>query len=231
MYILTNSVLESEIGRSPRIASSDFHLYPENELINSYLGSLKNQRFEGTLALKGSFTMSHFAKRTDCLNAIGGHLYVSEKLLQILLDSNIENYQYFEVDVIHRKKHYAYYLFYIYGQNYELVDYKNMVFWGESDPPYRHYYSDAPIESTKKREIKVESPEQLINWYNLYPEYPNLRYENLKLNYTQIHHDMIRLSLVAGDYFVSEKLRDRIIEQKCTGLAFRTKDWQEKDIL
>jgi hypothetical protein len=230
MYILTNSVLESEMGRYPQIASSDFHMYPENNLANSYLGSLKNQRFEGILALKGSYTLSYFAKRTDYLN-LGSHFLVNEKLLRILLDSNIENYQYFEVDVIHRKKHYAYYLFYIYGQNYELVDYKNMVFWGESDPPYRHYYSDAPIESTKKKEIKVDSPEQLINWRRLYPEYPNWSYENLKLNYTQIHHDMIRLSLVAGFYFVSEKLRDRIIEQKCTGLAFRTKDWQEKDIL
>ena len=43
---------------------------------------------------------------------------------------------------------------------------------------------------------------------------------------------MIRLPfLVNGGYFVSEALKNKIVEAKCTGIDFRTKDWQEKPIL
>ena len=156
-----------------------------------------------------------------------------EKLLNILLDSNIDNYQYFEAEVIHRRKHYTYYLFFIYGDNYDWVDYKNMKFWGESNRPYGDFYRQ-PHEQvgTQKKEIKVEVPEQFINWQKLYPDYPNRQYENLKLNHSNIHHDMIRIpSLIGNDYLVSESLKDKILQAGCTGIEFKSKDLKEQDIL
>lgn len=182
-----------------------------------------------------SFLVEYRAKLTDsmrCGVASGAALLVSEKLLKILIGSKIENYQYFEADVIHRKKHYTYYFFFIYGQNYDLVDYKNMTFYGESQPPYSHRLGTFDIEKIKRKEIKVENSDQIVNWQKLYPDYPNLKYEDLKLNRTNIHVDMIRLPfLLGGGYYVSEDLHNKIIEQKCTGISFRTKDWSERPIL
>lgn len=233
MYLWSNSTNVIEIGTAGtqvQKMSSEYIHYSQNsvQLINY------DNKIAYTPSLR-SFIVEYKAKLTDSLHfviASGNALLISEKLLKVLLDSNIENYQYFEADVFYRKKHYLYYFFFIYGQNYDLIDYKNMAFWGESQPPYSGRLGTFDLSKIEKKEIKVEKPEQLINWQKLYPDYPNREYEALKLNHANIHCDMIRLPfLVGGYYFVSEELRDKIVEQQCTGISFRTKDWKERPIL
>jgi hypothetical protein len=173
------------------------------------------------------------AKLTDYLSWASQYLIVSKRLLDVLFEFNIPFSQYFQVEVFHRKKQYTYYLFFIYNQSYDNVDYKNMKFIGESNPPYSDYYRE-PYEQigTQKKEIKVESPEQLISWQKLCPDYPNWKYENLKLNRANIQVDMIRTPTLLGNhYFVSEQLKNKIEEAGCTGMQFRTKDIFERLIL
>lgn len=234
MFIWSNSIDTTEIGSAGtqiQKMSSEYIHYSQNsiQLINY------DNKIAYTPSLR-SFIVEYKAKLTDSLHfgfASGYALLISDKLLKVLLDSNIENYQYFEAEVVYRKKSYKYFFFFIYGQNYDLIDYKNMSFWGESQAPYSDQYRE-PHErvGTLKKEIKVEKAEQIINWQKLYPEYPNRHYEVLKLNYSNIHTDMIRTPNYLGNhYMVSEKLRDKIIEQGCTGISFRIKDWRERPIL
>lgn len=232
MYILKDSTDLAIIGKSfPQShMSKDYPHYLEKsiQLINY-------DKFVDYEPFLKSFAVEYRAKLTDNISCLAGPaaLLISEKLLNIFLQSNIENYQYFEANVIYHKKDYKYYFFFIHGQDYSLVDYKNMVFHGVSNPPYSDFYRQLhEQEGTKRKEIKVETPSQIINWQKLYPDYPNREYEGLKLNHANIHTDMIRLPfLLDGSYFVSETLKNKIEAAKCTGLDFRTKDWRERPIL
>lgn len=228
MLLFTSSTILPEIGCYPQIERLNSDIPNFQQVCSDLLNLNERLNYEPKL----SYTAAYKAKLTDLVKA-SQVLLISEKLLKILLNSNVENSQYFKVDVIHRKKIHPYYLYFIYGQNYDLVDYQNMTFKGISVPPYSDFYrKPEEQEGVKKKVIKVETPSQLINWQKLYPDFPNREYEALKLNFTNIHTDMIRLPfLVNGGYFVSEALKNKIVEAKCTGIDFRTKDWQEKPIL
>ena len=176
-----------------------------------------------------SFIINHRSKLTDMLSHISNAFLINEKLLNIFLQSNIEHYQYFESNVIYHKKDYKYYFFFIYGQDYSLVDYQNMKFWAMDE---RYYYEN----KTRRMEAKIDKPETLINWAKIktypYVEYPYLEYEALKLNHVNIHTDMIRLPfLLDGSYFVSEALKSKIEAAKCTGVDFDTVARRGKPII
>ena len=233
MFLLSNSTNTEEVGSAgcqiQKMSSEYIHYAPTSVQMINY-----DKAINYTPSLR-SFLVEYKANLTDNLQfvvASGNALLISEKLLNVFLVSNIENYQYFEADVIYHKKHYTYYFFYIYGQNYDLVDYKNMVFYGETNTPYSDFYRE-PHEKVgrKRKEIKVEKPEQIINWQELYPDFPNRQYENLRLNYANITPDMIRTPALLGNhYMVSEQLKNRIEEAGCTGLKFTTTDFFNRTI-
>ena len=219
MYILKDSTDLAVIGKSfPQShMSKDYPHYLERsiQLINY-------DKFVDYEPFLKSFAVEYRAKLTDNISCLAGPaaLLISEKLLNIFLQSNIENYQYFEANVIYHKKDYKYYFFFIYGQDYRLVDYQNMKFWAMDE---RYYYEN----KTRRLEAKIDRPETLINWSKIktypYVEYPYLEYEALKLNHANIHTDMIRLPfLLDGSYFVSEELKNKIETAKCTGVDFDT---------
>jgi hypothetical protein len=233
MYLLTNSTDLNIIGKE----------YPQSHMSKDYPNysreSIQSIIYDKQVDYKpylNSFDVKYRAKLTDNISCLANSnaLLISEKLLNIFLTSNIDHYQYFEANVIYHKKDYKYYLFFIYGQDYSLVDYQNMKFWGVSSLTYSDTYRSPGEERQggKKKEIKVETLSQIINWQKLYPDYPNREYEALKLNHSNISTDMIRLpSLISSSYFVSEELKNKIEAAKCTGLDFRTKDWRERPIL
>lgn len=230
MYLLINSTDPEVIGREAfqiqKIPEYDYYAEKSIRWINF-------DKFIDYEPYLKSFIVNYRSKLTDMLSHVSNAFLITEKLLNIFLHSNIEHYQFFEANVIHRNKNYKYYFFFIYGQDYSLVDYQNMIFYGISNAPYSDFYREPhEREGVKKKEIKVETPSQIINWQKLYPDYPNREYEALKLNHANIHTDMIRLPLLlSGGYFVNEVLKNKIIEAKCTGVNFRTKDWQERTIL
>lgn len=232
MFLLSNSTDLEEIGLEyPQIQKMSID-YPNYSAQSVQLLDINN-RVDYTPFLN-SFVLENKSKPTDLLSFyVSDILIVTEKLLKILLESNIINYQYFEADVIHRKKHYKYYLFFIYGNNYDLVDYKNMTFWGESQAPYSDQYRELHERvGTQKKEIKVNKIEQLSNWQKLYPDYPNWEYQNLIIKKEMIHTDMIRTpNFFGSNYYVSEKLKAKIVAAQCTGLDFKTKDWRDRDII
>ncbi len=231
MYLLVNSTNLSEIGRYPQVKDSNIYKESGTQIFGDFL-SILDKKFNKEYLPIINFRLHLGAKLTDFIEMNNSPL-INEKLLKIFLESNIENYQYFEVSVFKGKKEYKYYLFYIYGQNYDLVDYKNMIFYGENYAPYSDQYRE-PHEKvgTQKKVIKVEQAEQLVNWQKLYPDFPNMIYDNLKLNYANIQDDMIRLPFLLGGFFmISENLRNKILVAKCTGVTFRTKDWNERNIL
>jgi hypothetical protein len=228
MFLISNSTDSKEIGKYPQIERLNNDIPNFNQISLDLLNLTEKLNYEPKL----SYTASYKAKLTDLIS-VSQVLLISDKLLEILLTSNIENFQYFPVEIIHRKKTHKYNLYFIYGQDYSLVDYQNMKFWGVSSLTYSDFYREPhEREGGKKKEIKVESPFQIINWLKLYSDYSGREYEALKLNYANIHTDMIRLpSLLDGSYFVSEELKNKIEAAKCTGLDFRTKDWRERPIL
>ena len=228
MYLLTNNFDFTVVGSAfYQVEKLDMNI-PNYHQLCSDLG-YKKLSFVPQLR----FFAAYKAKLTDFLSGATQYLLVTEKILKILLDFNIDNYQYFEADIVYRKKHYTYYLFYIYGDNYEWINYKNMTFLGESNRPYGDFYRKPHEQfNTQKKEIKVEKPEQLINWQKLYPDYPNQDYECLKLNHSNINQDIIRTpSLLGNHYLVSERLRNKLIEVGCTGMLFRTEDSRGRSIL
>ncbi len=233
MFILKNKIDSQEIGNSyPQI------LHMSDDYINCIEKSVQTINFDDKIDyipnLK-SFKLEFKAKLTDslsCVPANYGGLIISEKLLKIFLDSNTENYQYFEANVIYRKKDYKYFYFFIYGQNYDLVDFKNMQFWGESEPEYSHKIGSYDLSTITKKEIKITSVDQIIYWMKLYPTHPKMRYEVVKLNIENIKNDMVRLPFkIGGYYIVNEDLKNKILEAGCTGIGFVTKDWQEREII
>jgi hypothetical protein len=227
MFLLVNSTDIKEIGKYPQIERLNNDIPNFNQISLDLLSLTEKLNYEPQLR----YTASYKAKLTD-LVSVSQVLLISERLLEILLSSNIENFQYFQVEIIHRKKIHKYYLCFIYGQNYDLVDYQNMKFWGVSSLTYSDTYRNPgeEMQGGKKKEIKVETPSQIMNWAKLYPDYPNLEYEHLKLNHANIHVDMIRPPLTVY-YLVSEELKNKIEAAKCTGIDFRTKDWRERPIL
>lgn len=235
MFLLADSIDRTVIGNAFPQSQHMAKDYPNNSE-----GSIQRIDYTNPLNYEPflkSFQVEHRAKLTDNISSVSGgsgFLLITEKLLNIFLSSNIENHQYFEANVIYHKKDYKYFLFFIYGQDYSLVDYQNMKFWGVSPLTYSDTYRNPgeEMQGGKKKEIKVETLSQIINWQRLYPDYCNREYETLKLNYSNIHTDMIRLPfLLDGSYFVSEALKNKIEAAKCTGLDFRTKDWRERPIL
>ena len=226
MYIISDSTNLLIIGKT----------YPQiQHMSDDYISCVEksvqtinfNDKIDYTPNLN-SFRLEFKAKLTDslsCVPAKYGALIVSEKLLKVFLDSNIESYQYFEANVIYRKKDYKYFYFFIYGQNYDLVDYKNMKFWGESKPEYNHTIREYDMSTITRKEIKVEQPDQIDNWMKLYPNHPNMKYEVVKLNIENIKHDMVRLPFKIGGYYVvNEDLKNKILKAGCTGIDCIMKD-------
>ncbi|MBL7818750.1 MAG: hypothetical protein JNL70_27370 [Saprospiraceae bacterium] len=228
MYYLLTNILDYEITGP---------VFRQIENMESISNSLNDDLVNCNQALLYtpdlSFTAAQKAKITDYLSCPSQYLIINEKLLKIFLEYKLESYQYFSTKVNHRKKQYNYYLFFIYGQNFDWVDYKNMKFIGKSNPPYSDFYRE-PHEKigAQKKEIKVENPEHLINWQKLYPDYPNREYENVILNYANINSDMIRTPTLLGNhYLVSEALKNSIEQLGCTGMQFRTTDIFNRAIL
>ncbi len=179
-----------------------------------------------------SFLINYKSKLTDMLGILNGAFLISEKLLDIFLKANIEQYQYFVANVVYRKQNYKYYYFFIYGQNFDYVDYRNMVFIGESAQLVENNENGQGQWIFQNKEIEVEGEEQIINWQQFYPNYPRWNYKNLKLNYANIKTDMIRIPTVFNNlYFVSDKLKTQIEQAGCTGMQFRTSDIFNREIL
>ena len=228
MYILKDSTDLAVIGKSFPQSQSMSDGYPH--FLEGSIQRIDYSKPVNYEPFLKSFQLEYRAKLTDNISSVsggGGFLLISEKLLNIFLESNIENYQYFEANVIYHKKDYKYYFFFIHGQDYSLVDYQNMKFWAMDE---RYYYEN----KTRRLEAKIDKPETLINWGKIktypYVEYPYLEYEALKLNHANIHVDMIKPPLTVY-YLVNEKLKDKIEAAKCTGVEFSTKDWRERPIL
>lgn len=227
MFLLVESTNLDIIGREyPQIQRMSVD-YPNNS--EESVQSINYDKSVDYKPFLKSFSVEYRAKLTDMFSFTqsGYAFLISEKLLNIFLQSNIENYQYFEAHAIYHKKDYKYYLFFIHGQDYSLIDYQNMKFWAMDE---RYYYEN----KTRRLEAKIDKPETLINWNKIktypYVEYPYLEYEALKLNHANIHVDMIKPPLTVY-YFVNEKLKNKIEAAKCTGVEFKTKDWRDRPIL
>jgi hypothetical protein len=150
------------------------------------------------------------AKLSDLLSTlVTWRLVLSLKLKNILEKHTTPGQcQFLEMTVHYLSSEYKYWVLNVLRYNMELVDFPKSEVWlcGAGDTKIKQIHFDT-LSSFEEYSSSLEYPERLIIY-------------KVKLR-NEIAVDFFKLSHVYGSgYYVSEKLKDEIIEEDCTGISF-----------
>lgn len=170
-----------------------------------------------------NYILHSHAKRTDLLSGVSNMLLISNNLKELIELYNIPAAQIFETSVLARKKKYNYFLFYLPDNYYRFIDFSNSTF------------ALVPITGRPVviQHIEIETLDQFEKWIKKYPYTVQSNPYRLKvivnklvLNSEIIPYDMFRIMgpLPPSSYFISEKLKNAIIEKGYTGMEFTPLD-------
>jgi hypothetical protein len=212
---------EKEVGFVPQIVDPIFDGYytDENQLWNQLFKKIGKT----TIIPKGQLQKK--AKLTDLMSVgfSSGDLFLSEKLRQILEAHNVEGVQFADTEIITKKgDNIQSNIMHPYETDYEFLDVLNSEFryinaMGDQTYGTIHFknvseYFEAKIKN-KMEMVKVEDLNEkryiVINSVNILKDSP---------------YDLVALFGIrygAVGYYVSQRLKDKILNEKCTGVIFR----------
>lgn len=153
------------------------------------------------------------AKATDILSTAFQHnslLLISEKLKNILSNSNHLGHQVFDAQVKHKNQILNYFIFYIPFISNDFIDFSNSKFCLAN-------YAE------KKQDIDIESKEEYEEQRLMYGRGSSISVTFEKLVLVEdIPLDLFRLqeTTISG-YFVNDSIKETIESSKCTGIKLR----------
>lgn len=206
IYILREALNPSEIG----------HTFPQVQ--NTIGGSPYNlppQDRPATDLNIPVFLLHSKSKKIDyisCSNSFFGML-VSPKLKNLLIKHKLPAHQVFPAKIKHYNKYYDYFLINIYEDALHYIDFEAS----------RFYQGTAAGSWTK--DININSIEEYTRMSKNMPQMSDgmdtfVLISELRLREDIIDTDVFRLRRLLTHYFVSEKLKNELIENHITGVDF-----------
>lgn len=158
-----------------------------------------------------SLSLHSQSKRTDFLSSVVNNqiLLISEKLFELAKKFNLPCFQSFKTSVESKNNQFDYFFFFIPENSTELIDFEKSTFciarW-----------------NSKIETIEINSFNEFKKEQSKYPKPNSFRVavEQLVLNEKKIKYDFFRILGPLSSYFISESLRDAIIENGITGMEF-----------
>ncbi|RZL39910.1 MAG: hypothetical protein EOP00_27330 [Pedobacter sp.] len=214
------SSAEKEVGFVPQIIGPVFKgLYNDkNQLWNTYLKPIDPT----TIIPKAHLQKK--AKITDLMSVgfASGNLFVSEKLKQIIKPFNTDGIQFAETEIITKTGEYIKVnLMHPYETDYKFIDASNTEFC------YTNSMGDMLLSRVYFNSGQEYYKAQIDNRTKI-SQIETMDYEPLIINKIAFKEEInIDILSVFGikyggvGFFVSQTLKDKILEEKCTGVIFR----------
>lgn len=158
-----------------------------------------------------TFLLKNKAKFTDLISNVyfSRPFTISAKSLDIFQNHLIDNSKSHLIKVKKGNKIFDYYCFYIFGNSWESLSLENTLFYAEKDEPE----TDVP-----RRYVKIDNIEQVNDWAKWNSRYPNLEIEEAIYKKSLKKSDLFIGT--GSSYFVSEKLKNSLLENGVTGFDF-----------
>ena len=173
------------------------------------------------------FKLVKGAKLTDLMNYSGGGSYsciiISSKLLSIIKNFRIDDYQTFNIK-IRNFKHIQDYFFFMYAPERE----SEFVNWEETTFRIKPYVKEYESDQTIKFEDKQDYIKLRMELFNKPKQDQEVELTNLKLKSELIDKDMFRFGGISLNFFESKVLKEEIQKQGITSIRFAEADGLRK---
>lgn len=194
------------------------------QCVDGYLGDIQSNIFpiEGKIDFNFKLPeplMQDKAKPTTLLNAVftaNGFMIFKNYFINFLDDFNVDEFQTWKIKVHHKKQIYSDYCLFniIYPQQRNLINYSKSSFYLGKFSDYLYVGQD----------LKIDNYDNYLSTQDVLKMMDDnfLKCRKVILNLNEINIDMFKLWLtpLAG-YYVSEKLKKAIEEQRFTGMVFK----------
>tara|TARA_R100000935_G_C2818004_1_gene158265 strand:- start:419 stop:1093 length:675 start_codon:yes stop_codon:yes gene_type:complete len=164
--------------------------------------------------------LNHQSKKTDLIETGGigfgvGRIFISEKLKNLITDSNHFGIQFFKTSLYQNDKLYnGYWQTHIYDMPLDIINFKETVIELSDRDQNRRVI---------KKELKIFSKEEFLQILK-FIHYPKMiRFKKIIFNH-DLNLDFFFLSHFEPFNIVSEKLKDKLEYNKCTGMEFKPID-------
>jgi len=226
-FAIEHSLNEKVMGKIPQLKEVIYncHIYDEPKFIDNYVFDKIN-----TNPILANAILFSTAKQTDLLDISGSigfssGFLLSNKLKEIFDRFNMYGVQFFDTYIIQKKEKYDYWQAKIYDFPFQYIDFKKTSFILEDRDIDRNVFKKEIMFNTFNdfSDFINEIAYPKMIFFNVISFTPNIDLDYFSLRFTDAHKGI-----------VSERLKNEIEIQNCTGIEFRPieinlNEWLKRD--